>query len=68
MAIEFKRQPARRVMTVSLTSVLEEQIDVADDTHDPYQVIVRRTEQIAFELRITEEEAEQLLLRRRTPV
>ena len=68
MAIEFKRQPARRVMTVSLTSVMEQQIDVADDTHDPYQVIVRRTEQIAFELHISEEKAEQLLLRRRTPV
>lgn len=68
MALEFKRQPARRMVEVSLTSVIEEQFDIADDTHDPYQLIVRRTEQIALELRITEEEAEQLLLRRRTPV
>jgi hypothetical protein len=67
VAIEFKRQPTKRVMHVSLTSVMEEQIDVADDTHDPYQAIVRRTEQIAFELHVTEEEAQRMLLRR-TPV
>lgn len=64
MAFEFKRQPARRVVTLSLTSMIEQQVDIADDTHDPYQVIVRYTEQIAFELNISEEEAQRLLLRR----
>ena len=67
MALEFKRQRITRRIEISLTSVMEEQIDIADDTHDPYQVIVRRTESIAFERDISEEEAQRLLLRR-TPV
>lgn len=67
MAFEFKRQRMQRTITMSLTSVIEQQIDIADDTHDPYQVIVRYTEQIALELNISEEEAQRLLLRR-TPV
>lgn len=52
------------MVTLSLTSMIEQQVDIADDTHDPYQVIVRYTEQIAFELNISEEEAQRLLLRR----
>ena len=51
-----------KVTEVSLTSVYQEQIDVACDEHEPSNVIERKAELIADALGITYEEAERLVI------
>lgn len=51
-----------RVTEVSLTSIHEEQIDLADDEHEPTNVIDAKCEQLVDILGCTYEEAERLVL------
>ena len=51
-----------RVTEVSLTSVHEEQIDVACDEHEPSNVLIRKIEQVAELLGCSEEEAQRIVL------
>lgn len=64
MALEIKRQRVTRVVEISLTSVYEQQIDVVDEDGDPLVQHITRVERIAFELNISEEEAERLVFSR----
>ena len=51
-----------RVTEVSLTSIHDEQIDLADDEYEPSNVISRKAEAIADVLGCTYEEAERIVL------
>lgn len=51
-----------RVTEVSLTSIRDEQIDLADDEYEPSNVISRKAEAIADVLGCTYEEAERIVL------
>ena len=51
-----------RVTEVSLTSIRDEQIDLADDEYEPTVVIGRKAEAIADVLGCTYEEAERIVL------
>lgn len=62
MPLLIKRQRIERIELVSLTSIIEEQIDVLDDTHEPFNELTRRIELLAELLNCSEEEAEHLLL------
>jgi len=62
MPLLIKRQRIERVELVSLTSIIEEQIDVLDDAHEPFNELTRRIELLAELLNCSEEEAEHLLL------
>lgn len=61
MPLLIKRQRIERIELVSLTSIIEEQIDVLDDTHEPFNELTRRIELLAELLNCSEEEAEHLL-------
>ncbi len=58
--VTIKRQV--RITEVSLTSIHEEQIDLADDTFEPSNVIARKIEAVAELLGCTEAEAERIVL------
>lgn len=60
--VTIKRQV--RITEVSLTSIHEEQIDLADDTFEPSNVIARKIEAVAELLGCTEAEAERIVLDR----
>lgn len=62
MSLLIKRQRIERIELVSLTSIIEEQTDVLDDTHEPFNELTRRIELLAELLNCSEEEAEHLLL------
>lgn len=62
MPLLIKRQRIERIELVSLTSIIEEQTDVLDDTHEPFNELTRRIELLAELLNCSEEEAEHLLL------
>lgn len=62
MSLLIKRQRIERIELVSLTSIIEEQIDVLDDAHEPFNELTRRIELLAELLNCSEEEAEHLLL------
>ena len=51
-----------RVTEVSLTSIHDDQIDLADDEYEPSNVIGRKAETIADVLGCTYEEAERIVL------
>lgn len=51
-----------RVTEVSLTSIHDDQIDLADNEHEPTVVISRKAEAIADVLGCTYEEAERIVL------
>ena len=51
-----------RVTEVSLTSIRDEQIDLADDEYEPSNVIGRKAEAIADVLGCTYAEAERIVL------
>lgn len=51
-----------RVTEISLTSIHEEQIDLADDEHEPTNAIDRKCDQLVDILGCTYEEAERLIL------
>lgn len=51
-----------RITEVSLTSVMEQQIDLADDTFEPSNVIERKAKHLAELLDISYEEAERLVI------
>ena len=51
-----------RVTEVSLTSIRDEQIDLADDEYEPTVVIGRKAKAIADVLGCTYEEAERIVL------
>ena len=51
-----------RVTEISLTSIHEEQIDLADDEHEPTNVIDCKCNQLVDILGCTYEEAERLIL------
>ena len=61
MSLLIKRQRIERIELVSLTSIIEEQTDVLDDTHEPFNELTRRIELLAELLNCSEEEAEHLL-------
>ena len=62
--VHIKRQIRRevRVVTFSMTSVLEEQIDIVDVEADPYQVLLKRIELVKEMLECDDEEAERVAL------
>lgn len=60
--ILIKRFNSIRITEVSLTSVHEEQIDLADDTFEPSNVIQRKVEAVAELLGCTEAEAQRIVL------
>ena len=51
-----------RVTEISLTSIHDDQIDLADDEYEPSNVISRKAEAIADVLGCTYEEAERIVL------
>ena len=53
-----------RVTEISLTSIHDDQIDLADDEYEPSNVISRKAEAIADVLGCTYEEAERIVLER----
>lgn len=61
MPLLIKRQRIERIEFVSLTSIAEEQIDMLDDAHEPFNELTRRIELLAELLNCSEEEAEHLL-------
>lgn len=60
--LTIKRQV--RVTEVSLTNILDEQIDVADDAFEPSNVIAAKCVQLMDLIGCTYEEAERLILAR----
>lgn len=62
--ILIKQFRSVRITEISLTSVHEEQIDLADDEYEPSNVIDRKAETIAELLGCTYEEAERIVLSR----
>ena len=53
-----------KITEISLTSIRDEQIDLADDEYEPSNVIDRKAEAIADVLGCTYEEAERIVLER----
>ena len=62
--ILIKRFTSVRITEVSLTSIYDEQIELADDEYEPTAVIGRKAEAIADVLGCTYEEAERIVLGR----
>ena len=62
--ILIKQFRSVRITEISLTSVHEEQIDLADDTFEPSNVIQRKVEAVAELLGCTEAEAQRIVLHR----
>ncbi len=62
--ILIKRFTSVRITEVSLTSIHDEQIELADDEYEPTAVIGRKAEAIADVLGCTYEEAERIVLGR----
>lgn len=60
--ILIKRFSSVRITEVSLTSIHDEQIDLADDTLEPSNVIQRKVEAVAELLGCTEAEAQRIVL------
>lgn len=60
--ILIKRFNSVRITEISLTSVHEEQIDLADDSFEPSNVIQRKVEAVAELLGCTEAEAQRIVL------
>ena len=60
--ILIKQFRSVRITEISLTSVHEEQIDLADDEHEPSNVIQRKVEAVAELLGCTEAEAQRIVL------
>ena len=60
--ILIKQFRSVRITEISLTSVHEEQIDLADDTFEPSNVIQRKVEAVAELLSCTEAEAQRIVL------
>jgi translation initiation factor 2 alpha subunit (eIF-2alpha) len=60
MNVTIKRQ--KRTTEVSLTSVHDEQIDLADETYEPFNVLSQKIEALAEALNCSAEEAERFLL------
>lgn len=58
----IKRRTQVKTVEISLTSYYEEQIDLADDTYEPANVIGRKVDAIVELLGCTEEEAERIVL------
>ena len=54
-----------QITLVSMTSVVEEQIDVVDEDSDPYHVVQRKIGRVMELLDCSEEEAERLVLSKR---
>lgn len=52
------------VAEISLTSIHEEQIDLADDEYEPFNTLTRKIEQVAQLLDCSEEEAQRIVLSR----
>lgn len=59
LRITFRRRIAA---AESLTALYEDQIDLCDDTLEPYNVIQSRIEALKQTLGVTDEEAERLVL------
>ena len=53
-----------KITEISLTSIHDDQIDLADDEYEPSNVISRKAEAIADVLGCTYEEAERIVLER----
>ena len=51
-----------QITEVSMTSVIGTQLEMADDTHEPSNVIERKAQQVADALGISYEEAERLVI------
>lgn len=64
--IVFKRQihTQVRVEIISLTTLQEEQQDIADSSADPYEILRAKTMGLADLLHCTEAEAERIILNR----
>lgn len=60
MDITIKRQ--KRITEVSLTSVHDEQIDLTDETYEPFNVLSQKIEALAEFFDCSLEEAERFLL------
>ena len=60
--ILIKQFRSVRITEISLTSVHEEQIDLADDEYEPSNMLIRKIEQVAELLGCTEAEAERIVL------
>lgn len=54
-----------QITLVSMTSVVEEQIDIVDGDSDPYHVVQRKIGRVMELLDCSEEEAERLVLSKR---
>lgn len=54
-----------QITLVSMTSVVEEQIDIVDEGSDPYHVVQRKIGRVMELLDCSEEEAERLVLNKR---
>ena len=54
-----------QITLVSMTSVVEEQIDIVDQDSDPYHVVQRKIGRVMELLECSEEEAERLVLNKR---
>lgn len=60
--ILIKQFRSVRITEISLTSVHEEQINLADDSFEPSNVIQRKVEAVAELLGCTEAEAQRIVL------
>ena len=60
--ILIKQFRSVRITEISLTSVHEEQIDLADDEYEPSNMLIQKIEQVAELLGCTEAEAERIVL------
>ena len=54
-----------QITLVSMTTVMEEQIDIVDEESDPYNVVQRKIGRVMELLDCSEEEAERLVLSKR---
>lgn len=62
--ILIKQFRSARIAEISMTSVIGTQLEMADDTFEPSNVIQRKVEAIADVLGCTHEEAERIVLER----
>lgn len=53
---------AVRIEVISLTSIIEEQIDIVDESCEPYNVIQRRIDMVKEALGCDDAEAERIVL------
>lgn len=53
-----------QIALVSMTSVIEQQIDIVDTDSDPYNMLQRKISMVAEALDCSEEEAERIVLER----